>query len=56
MEEENGSHFDPHLFDIFSRIAKPLYERFGGKEEIFREELHKIITKYFHEGMDCLEY
>ncbi|MEA1921324.1 MAG: HD-GYP domain-containing protein, partial [Pseudomonadota bacterium] len=56
MKEENGSHFDPYLFDIFSRIAKPLYERFGGKEEIFREELHEIITKYFHEGMDCLEY
>jgi len=56
MEEGSGSHFDPHLLDVFSRIAKPLYEKFGGKEEIFRKELGEIITKYFHEGMDSLGY
>ena len=56
MEEGRGLHFDPHLLDVFSRIAKPLYEAFGGKEEIFREELGEIIKKYFHEEMDSLEY
>ncbi len=56
LEEGRGTHFDPLLLDAFIRIAKPLYDRFGGKEEIFREELGKIITKYFHEGMDSLEY
>ena len=56
MGEGSGSHFDPHLFDVFSSIAKPLHEKFGGKEEIFSEELGEIITKYFHEGMDSLEY
>ena len=56
MEEGRGSHFDPNVLDVFSRIAKPLYDRFGGKEEIFREELGEIITKYFREGMDSLEY
>ncbi len=56
MEEGKGSHFDPLLLDTFSRIAKSLYDRFGGKEEIFREELGEIITKYFYEGMDSLEY
>jgi len=56
MEEGRGSHFDPNVLDVFSCIAKPLYDRFGGKEEIFREELGEIITKYFREGMDSLEY
>ena len=56
MEEGRGSHFDPNVLDVFSRIAKPLYDKFGGKEEIFREELGEIITKYFREGMDSLEY
>lgn len=54
--EGKGSHFDPVVIDAFSRIAKPLYDRFGGKEEVFREELGEIISKYFHEGMDSLEY
>ena len=56
LEEGRGTHFDPNLLDAFSRIVKPLYNRFGGKEEIFREELGEIITKYFQEGMDDLEY
>ncbi len=56
LEEGKGTHFDPLLLDTFIRIAKPLYDRFGGKEEIFREELGEFITKYFHEGMDTLEY
>lgn len=56
MEEGKGSHFDPLLLDAFNRIAEPLYDKFGGKEEVFREELAEIITKYFHEGMDGLEY
>jgi hypothetical protein len=34
MEEEKGLHFDPLLLDTFISIAKPLYDRFGGKEEI----------------------
>jgi HD-GYP domain-containing protein (c-di-GMP phosphodiesterase class II) len=56
MEEGRGSHFDPFLLDAFDRVAKPLYDRFGGKEEIFHEELGEIITKYFHEGINSLEY
>ena len=56
MNEGRGTDFDPLLLDAFSGIAKPLYDKFGGKEEIFRDELVEIITKYFHEGMDSLEY
>lgn len=56
LEEGRGSHFDPHLLDIFRGIARPLHDQFGGKEEVFRDELSDIIIKYFHEGMDGLEY
>ena len=56
MEEEKGLHFDPLLLDTLISIAKTLYDRFGGKEEIPREELSEIISKYFHEVMDSLEY
>ena len=56
MEEEKGLHFDPLLLETFSRIAKPRYDRLGGKEEIPREELGEGISKYFYEGMDSLEY
>jgi len=31
LEEGRGSHFDPLLLDAFSRIAKPLYDRFTGR-------------------------
>jgi HD-GYP domain-containing protein (c-di-GMP phosphodiesterase class II) len=56
MEEGRGTHFDADILDAFSDIARPLYDKFGGKEEIFREDLAEIISKYFHEGMDSLEY
>ena len=56
MAEEIGLPFDPLLLDTFISIAKPLYDRFGEKEEIPREELGEIISKYFHEGMNSREY
>jgi HD-GYP domain-containing protein (c-di-GMP phosphodiesterase class II) len=56
MEEGKGTHFDSNLLDVFGRISRPLYDRFGGKEEMPRDELSGIIRKYFTEGMDSLEY
>jgi HD-GYP domain-containing protein (c-di-GMP phosphodiesterase class II) len=56
LEEGRGMHFDPDLLDAFARVAPPLYERYGGKEEVFREDLEKIIHRYFDQGMDSLEY
>jgi len=56
MEEGKGTHFDSNLLDVFGRISRPLYDRFGGKEEMPRDELGGIIRKYFTEGMDSLEY
>lgn len=56
MYEVKGTHFDPKLLDAFSHIAKPLYEQFGGKDEVPRDELKEIIRKYFTEEMDSLDY
>jgi hypothetical protein len=56
MKEGRGTHFDSNLLDVFERISRPLYDRFGVKEEMSRDELGEIIRKYFTEGMDSLEY
>lgn len=56
MDEGKGTHFDATLLETFSRIAKPLYDQFGGKEDVPRDELGEIIKKYFTEEMDSLEY
>jgi len=56
LEEGRGTHFDPHLLDAFSRIAKPLYDRFEGKDAVPREELAGIMRTWFRDGMDSLEY
>ena len=54
--EVKGTHFDPELLDAFSRIAEPLYRKFGGKDEVPRDELKDIIKRYFTEEMDSLDY
>ena len=56
LREGRGIHFDAALLDVFSRIARPLYERFGGKDEVPREELAEIVRIWFQERMDSLEY
>ena len=56
MEEGRGAHFDPLFLDTFGRIARPLYDRFGGREEDLRDELRGIIIRYFHDRMESLEY
>lgn len=56
LREGHGIHFDPDLLVIFEGIAKSLYDRLSGREEIPREELQEIIEKYFVQGMDSLEY
>ncbi len=56
LEEGRGTHFDPKLLDVFERIARPVYERFEGKDEVPREELAGIMRTWFREEMDSLEY
>jgi len=56
LQEGRGTHFDAALLDVFARIARPLYERLGGKDEVPREELAEIVRIWFQERMDSLEY
>jgi HD-GYP domain-containing protein (c-di-GMP phosphodiesterase class II) len=56
LEEGRGTHFDPRLLDVFSRIARPLYDRFGGRDDEPREELAGIMRTWFREEMDSLDY
>ena len=56
LNKGRGKHFDPFLLDTFNRIAKPLYDKFGGKEEIYQKELSEIIKRYFHEEITNLLY
>ncbi len=56
MEEGRGTHFDPVFLDAFGRIARSLYDRFGGRDEDLRDELRGIIIRYFHDRMESLEY
>jgi HD-GYP domain-containing protein (c-di-GMP phosphodiesterase class II) len=56
LEEGRGSHFDPDMLDTFTHIAKSLYDRLSGRDEVPRDELKEIIQKYFTEGIDNLDY
>jgi hypothetical protein len=56
MNNGKGSHFDPVLLDAFNRIARSLYDTFGEKEEIIKNELGEIIKKYFYRSRGGLEY
>lgn len=56
LKQGRGSHFASELLDAFESIAKPLYDRLSGRDEVPRDELQEIIQKYFTEGMDSLEY
>ena len=48
LEQGRGSHFDPVLVEAFARIARPLWERLGGREdETPQEELQTIVRAYF---------
>jgi HD-GYP domain-containing protein (c-di-GMP phosphodiesterase class II) len=56
LEEGRDIHFDPDMLDMFTYIAKPLYDRLSGRDEVPRDEMKEIIRKYFTEGIDNLDY
>lgn len=48
MRNDVGSHFDPELFDLFSKDAQTVYEQIAGLSEIQLENtLHTIMQDYF---------
>ncbi len=48
MRNDVGSHFDPEIFDVFTREAKSVYENIAQYNEIELENmLHAIMQDYF---------
>ncbi len=55
LEKGRGEHFDPRLLDLFTGIAREVYDRFGGvKGDNARGELGRIIQRYFRRGTAAL--
>jgi HD-GYP domain-containing protein (c-di-GMP phosphodiesterase class II) len=52
LEEGRGTQFSPDLLDAFRQVARPLYDRLGGQEEVPRDELAALIRKYFTEELE----
>ncbi len=56
LEQGRGEHFDPQLLDLFKRIARELYDRFGGKDgDEAREELRRITDRYFRADIAAMD-
>jgi HD-GYP domain-containing protein (c-di-GMP phosphodiesterase class II) len=48
LEKGRGGHFDPRLLDLFSGIARPLFDEFGNRDdERPREVLRALTDRYF---------
>ena len=48
LDKGRGSHFDPRLLDLFSGIARPLFDEFGNRDdERPREVLRALTDRYF---------
>jgi HD-GYP domain-containing protein (c-di-GMP phosphodiesterase class II) len=57
MADGRASHFDPELLDIFTSLAKELYDEYSGREdEGLQKDLQEITDNYFHSGMNTLRY
>ncbi len=57
IEQDKGSHFEPELVDKFSYIASNLYSEFSGRDdEGLKEQLHILTHRYFHSGINTLNY
>ncbi|MGB5338547.1 MAG: HD domain-containing phosphohydrolase [Gammaproteobacteria bacterium] len=55
LEESRGSHFDPELLDLFTTIARDLYDHLSGRGDAdLRAELEGITRQYFSAGSDAL--
>ena len=55
IEEKRGSHFDPTLVDIFTDIAKSLFDGFAGRDgNELKDEVDTIIQKYFSRDINTI--
>jgi hypothetical protein len=48
VQQKSGTHFDPHLLNIFNGIAEPLCAEIGhAGEERLTDLLNGLIRRYF---------
>ncbi len=52
LRSGRGRHFDPDLLDVFSRIAKPLYDEYANRDdEKPRDDVRNMVSDYFKADM-----
>ena len=51
LAEGRGTHFSPDLLDVFAQVARPLYDRVGGREDVPRNDLADLMRMYFAQEM-----
>jgi len=57
LEEGRGTHFDPKILDVFTTIARDLYDQYAGHDgNNLRQDLAAVVEKYFYAGMEPLSY
>ena len=55
LEEGRERHFDPKLLDLFRRIARPLYDEFGNRDDDHpRHKVLEIGEQYFKQELEAL--
>ncbi len=57
LEEGRGTHFDPKILDVFTTVARDLYDQYAGHDgNNLRQDLAAVVEKYFYAGMEPLSY
>ena len=57
MAQDSSHHFDPLLLEKFTSISKKLYDDYSSCDRSgLKAKLLEITNKYFHSGIDTLQY
>lgn len=57
MSRESSFHFDPLLFEKFKPISRKLFDDYCNcSQTMLKQKLFKITNRYFHSGIDTLQY
>ncbi len=53
LKQDSGTHFDPHLLEVFTGLARPLYEAIhdAGEDEL-EKNLDLMLIKHFHASLN----
>ena len=55
LEQGRDRHFDPELLDLFQRIARPLHDEFGNRDDEHpRRKVLEIGEQYFKQELETL--